>query len=218
MPANLRTCADCSTQYAIDVPACPHCGSSNTVEEGGATHRRLPLFVTVRCDCGRGPWTVRLGSVMPGLIQLPTLACASCGRPVSFTWPPEEEPMSPKITVHGGATNARDADVSPAVDASKPLVGAEADQGLPTSEQEVSADEAVGEALPEVSADLYGEDATSLDSDEPPTDPYAGMTLAELRAEADRREIPSYGTKAQITERLKEADAGSEPESEPAGE
>jgi len=202
MPANLRTCADCSTQYAVDIPACPHCGSSNTVEEGGAVTKRLPLFVTVRCDCGRGPWTFRLGMVMPGLLQLPTLACASCGRLVSFTWPPEEDAM-PKITVHGGATNARETDPSPAVDASQPLVGAEADQGRPSVE--LVAEEAVGEALPEIAAEADDEDATPLG--ETSVDPYAGMTLAELRAEAERRELPSYGTKAQVTDRLREDDA-----------
>jgi hypothetical protein len=41
-------------------------------------------------------------------------------------------------------------------------------------------------------------------------DPYASMTLAELRAEADKRQVPSYGTKAQVTERLRESDGAAE--------
>lgn len=107
--------------------------------------------------------------------------------------------MSPKITVHGGASNARDADVSPAADVSQPLVGAEADQGRPTSEEQ----EAVpGEALPEVSAESYGEDSAEPDA----ALDYDGMTLAELREEAGRRELPTYGTKAQIIERLHDDD------------
>lgn len=116
--------------------------------------------------------------------------------------------MSPKITVHGGATNARDADVSPAVDASQPLAGAEADQGHPTpvpepEVQELTAEAAVGDPLPEVPAEAYSEAPAPLD----PAVDYDGMTLAELREEATGRDIPSYGTKAQIIERLREADA-----------
>lgn len=189
MPANLRTCADCSTAYAIDLDACPHCGSSDFVAEGGAVTKRLPLFVTLSCTgCGRGPWVVRLNSVSSGLIELPTLACASCGSRVPVTWPPEEEPMSPKITVKGGATNARETDVSPVVAASEPQVVAEDGLGLPTSE-----DATPVESTPDVAS--------------PEVDPYAGMTLAELRDAAETRGLPSYGTKAQLTQRLREADA-----------
>ena len=195
--SNVRVCADCTTQYALGLNACPHCGSSNTAEEEGVVTRRLPLFVTLSCTgCGRGPWTLRLESVTSGLIELPTLGCASCGCRVPVTWPPEEEPVTPKITVHGGPTNARDADVSPAADASQPLVGAEADQGRPTSV------EAAGETSPEV---VDTTDDVTAD-DLPASTDYEGMTLAELRTEADSRGLPSYGTKAQITERLREAD------------
>lgn len=188
MPANLRTCADCTTQYALDLAACPHCGSSDYVEQGGVVTRRLPLFVSVSCaDCGRGPWVVRLNSVSSGLIELPTLACASCGSRVPVTWPPEEEPMSPKITVKGGATNAREADVSPTVVASQPQVVAEDDLGHPTSEK-VAETPTVEETVTE---EFVG---------------FDGMTLAELRAAADAAGLPTYGTKAQLVERLKSAD------------
>jgi hypothetical protein len=124
-------------------------------------------------------------SVTSGLIELPTLACASCGSRVPVTWPPEEEPMSPKITVTGGATNAREANVSPVAVASAPQVVAEDDLGHPTPEETTV--EAVVEA------------------DEPAVD-YDGMTLAELRAAADAARLPTYGTKAQLIERLKGAD------------
>lgn len=186
MPANLRTCADCSTQYALDLSACPHCGSSSTVDEVEVVTKRLPLFVTVHCaGCGRGPWVVRLTAVTSGLVSLPDLACASCGSRVPVTWPPEEEPMSPKITVTGGATNARSMDPSPVVEASEPQVVAEDDLGLTPSE----AVETVAIA------------------EEPEAKDYESMTLAELREEAGARDLPTYGTKAQLTERLREADA-----------
>lgn len=191
MPANLRTCADCSTAYAIDLSVCPHCGSASSVDEGGVVSKRLPLFVAVSCPgCGRGPWTVRLPSITSGLIDLPSLACASCGSRVPVSWPPEEEPM-PKNHVGRGPTNVREADVSPAVVADEPQVVAEGGLGRPT-------------VLPELPVEAYAEDAVTLA--EPDVDVYAGMTLAELRGEADKRGVPSYGSKAQITERLREDD------------
>lgn len=186
---SLRTCADCSTRYTVDIATCPHCGGSNTVTEEG-TIQRLPLFVAVHCpDCGRGPWTVRLASVASGLIDLPTLACASCGSRVPVTWPPEEEPM-PKITVSNGATNARDTDVSPAVVTSPPQVAAEGGLGRQNPEPE---------PVVEAAAEEVAETEEAVD--------YDGMTLAELRTAADKAGLPTYGTKAQLIERLKSADA-----------
>lgn len=120
----------------------------------------------------------------------------------------------PKITVHGGATNARElAEPSPDALASQPLAGAEAGQGHPTPEAELTAEEAVGEALAEVPAEAYAEDAAPLEAPSTDAEPvttapadYDGMTLTELRALATERDVPSYGTKAQIAERLREAD------------
>lgn len=107
----------------------------------------------------------------------------------------------PKNHVGRGPTDVGAADVSPAADADEsPQAVAESGLGR-TSE--------VGEVLPEVSAEAYAEDAVALA--EPEVDAYAGLTLAELRGEADKRGVPSYGTKAQLAERLREADAA-EPE------
>lgn len=196
---SLFTCAGCTTSYASDLQSCPHCGSGDYVEEGHVVARRLPLFVSVACaQCGRGPWNLRLPQLMPGLIHLPSLFCALCGSQVQVPWPPVEEDM-PKITVHGGATNAREqADPSPDAAASQPLAGAEADQGHPTSTVEAPVEAWVGEAGPEL--------VEAPVPDAVPADNYDGMTLAELRDEATGRDIPSYGTKAQITERLRAAD------------
>lgn len=188
---SLRTCADCSTQYAVDLVACPHCGSGNFEKEDTVTER-LPLFVTVTCpDCQRGPWTVRLTSRSSGLVELPTLACASCGSQVPVTWPPKEEPMSPKITAVGGATNARSTNLSPVVEAGpEPQVAAEGDLGL----------------TPEKSDSVQNETVPEVDGVRDETKDYEAMTLAELREAATARDLPSYGTKAQLTERLREAD------------
>lgn len=108
--------------------------------------------------------------------------------------------MSPKITVHGGATNAHGADVSPADDVSQPQVVAEDDLGRPTPDEDTAVEtpEPVVEDEP--------------DADEAPD--YEGMTLAELRAEAESRNLPAYGTKAQISERLRESDGAPEDSAE----
>lgn len=209
---SVQTCVGCSTRYAEGLDACPHCGGTEYEQEGAVVStRRLPLLVSVSCEgCGRGPWQLRLPVVVTGLVQIPELHCASCGSQVQIPWPPVEEDM-PKITRRGNdsvATNAREAaDPSPDAPASQPLAGAEAGQGRPTSLEApvVEEQEAVpGEALPEAPADAYAEDAVALA--EPEVDPYAGMTLAELREAADARGVASYGTKAQITERLQAAD------------
>lgn len=204
---SVQTCVGCSTRYAQDLDACPHCGSTEYEQDGAvASTRRLPLLVSVTCDgCGRGPWQLRLPLVVTGLVQIPELHCASCGSRVQVPWPPVEEDMSPKITVHGGATNARElAESSPDALASQPLAGAEAGQGHPTPVSET----AVGEPLPDLPAEAYGEDAVPLA--EPVLDPYAGKTLAELRDEAEARGIAAYGSKAQIAERLRVADSDRE--------
>ena len=96
--------------------------------------------------------------------------------------------MSPKITASSGATNARETDLSPAVDASQPQVVAEDDLGHPTPE----------EAPTTVETDVEAEGEAGVD--------YDGMTLAELRSAADAAQLPTYGTKAQLIERLKGAD------------
>ena len=192
---SVQSCVACSTQYAIGLDACPHCGSTEYEREGVAISRRLPAFASVSCDCGRGPWNIRLSGPLPGLIALPSLFCASCGSQVQVPWPPVEDSMSPKITVHGGATNARDTESSPDVSVSPPLVGAEAGQGHPTP-VEAPVETPVE---PPAEVDAVQESTESEDA-------YAGLSLSELRSAADQRGIASYGTKAQITERLREAD------------
>jgi hypothetical protein len=196
---SLWTCVECSTAYAAGLDACPHCGSSGHLE-GGSSLTLLPRLVTVTCSsCPAGPWNLRLDVVKTGLLALPQLFCASCGNQVQVPWPPAEEDM-PKITVHGGPTNAREADVSPAAAASPPQDAAEGVLGHSTSEEAEAAP--VVEELPEVVAEPDGEDAVEASE----VKDYDAMSLAELREEATSRDIPSYGTKAQITERLREAD------------
>jgi hypothetical protein len=102
-------------------------------------------------------------------------------------------------------------DVSPAAVADEPPQ-AVPEGGLGRTSEPGAEVGAVAEAVPDVSAESSGPVA------EPDVDAYAGMTLAELRGEADRRGVPSYGTKAQVAERLREADVPVSAESESSGE
>lgn len=197
----VHTCAGCSTRYALDLVACPHCGSSER-EAGGAVSGRLPLFITVACDgCARW-WNLRLNTVQSGLVELPRLFCTSCGSQVQVPWPPVEDDMTPKITRSGGPSNTRDSGPSPAALASESPVGAEADRGHSSPEAEL-----VAEVEPEAAQfdEPVLDEVQDETVEEEPVD-YDSMTLAELKAAADDKGVASYGTKAQIAERLREAD------------
>lgn len=189
----VHMCAGCSTRYALDLPACPHCGSAEVESEGVVGRRRLPLFAAGVCDGCARQWHVRLSQVQPGLVELPRLFCASCGSQVQLPWPPVEDDM-PKITRSGGPSNARADGPSPDVLASEPLAGAEAGQGHSSSDP----------VLDDVQVETEAEEVAEADEVEAPD--YDGMTLAELKAAAEERGVPAYGTKAQIAERLREAD------------
>ncbi len=117
----------------------------------------------------------------------------------------------PKITAHGGPTNARADETSPVVPASEPLIGAEAGQGHSNS-SEVLVDESGPElaaestepTLDEVQDETVEEEASEGDSEEAVD--YDAMSLAELKAVAEDKGVATYGTKAQIAQRLREAD------------
>lgn len=107
------TCAECTTTYTVGAAKCPQCGSTEHTEGAGGTV--LPS-VTVACGneaCryeGRER-RVHLRTAAPGVVELPRLACAGCGydMPTVTPWPPvtdSEEEQMPKITVHGGESNA----------------------------------------------------------------------------------------------------------------
>ncbi|MFD7794326.1 hypothetical protein [Streptomyces sp. NPDC059759] len=117
-----ETCADCTATYAVGVEQCPQCGSTERAEQptGGAV---LPS-VTVACantGCRHEGLARRvlLRTAAQGVLELPHLVCAGCGydMPTVTPWPPVTEPeeeQMPKITVHGGASNAADPEEQPA--------------------------------------------------------------------------------------------------------
>ncbi|MFF7947018.1 hypothetical protein [Streptomyces griseorubiginosus] len=98
---------------------CPQCGSSERTDRPGGTV--LPS-VTVACGNAACRYEgrerrVHLRTAAPGVVEVPRLACAGCGldMPTVTPWPPvtdSEDTEVPKITVHGGASNA-DAEPEP---------------------------------------------------------------------------------------------------------
>ena len=106
----------------------------------------------------------------------------------------------PKIT-KSGPTNSRATESSPDVDAGQSLLdGAEPlQEGRPTSAEPEPVVE-MTEVEDEVAGDGSGEVLPELAD-------YDGMTLAELRDAASARGLATYGSKAQVAERLREADS-----------
>lgn len=120
---SLLVCQDCSTRYALDLDRCPHCSSTRRAEDGG--RRPLLPFLVVACTVDGSTCPaygvarrVHLRAVVPGVIEWPSLICAHCGAAllVLRSWldnPTEnesddEESGMPRITVHGGPSNAAD--------------------------------------------------------------------------------------------------------------
>ncbi|MGP3917678.1 hypothetical protein [Nonomuraea sp. 10N515B] len=109
---SLWVCSDCSTRYAPGLEACPHCRGAERVEEGSPQGSRLPVLDVAcpRKGC-RAEGTVRrvhLRVAALGVVEMPhLLLCACCGAamPALRSWIDEETDM-PKITRHGGPTNA----------------------------------------------------------------------------------------------------------------
>jgi hypothetical protein len=108
----LLVCSGCSTRYAPGLERCPHCGSGERVEEGGPVGSRVP-FLDVACPTSgcRAAGVVRrvqLRVAALGVVEMPhLLLCTCCGTamPAVRSWLDKEETM-PKISRHGGPTNA----------------------------------------------------------------------------------------------------------------
>jgi hypothetical protein len=99
-------CGQCGTKYAVGAPRCPQCSANEPVTEPAVS----PLAsLTVACLPGDGcryagvKRRVMLPQIVPGVIDMPHLHCAGCGNELFRI---EEGADVPKITVHGGATNA----------------------------------------------------------------------------------------------------------------
>lgn len=103
-------CGECGAHYAVGAPRCPQCKATKPITEQPSS----PLAsLTVAClpadsGCRHGGVVrrVMLPQIVPGVIDMPDLRCAGCGA--AMTRIEEGAQDMPKITVHGGATNAAD--------------------------------------------------------------------------------------------------------------
>lgn len=100
-----EVCEECGTRCAVGVQRCPQCSSTRLVPEEALVGLMPSLTVACvneQCPAKGVERRVGLPQVVPGLLALPRLVCARCGfEPIRVT-----EDIVPKITVHGGATNA----------------------------------------------------------------------------------------------------------------
>lgn len=103
------TCASCSTVYAVGLPACPNCGSTEVAVRASAVPQMRVACGTDGCRAQGKVATVRLPSVGVNLAAIPSVVCTLCGRFTATVsdWPLkiEEEDDMPKITKHGGPSN-----------------------------------------------------------------------------------------------------------------
>lgn len=184
----LHVCASCTTRYAAGLEACPHCQSTDVQEEA------RPLLPAVWVVCGtagcRSEGRVRqvlLRQIALGVLALPTLLCADCRLVM-------RETDMPKITRHGGATNARaEQPPAPAPQAAKRDAPAE-----PISEAASLPSDAVVvvDPAPEpVTADSTGEEEPSPGSSSE-TSSASTQTPSETSSPAPQKRARTTGSRS----------------------
>lgn len=146
-----------------------------------------------------------------------------CPRCAAFTSPTPEDDM-PKITVHGGPTNfsADWSDDGPdPAEGSAPSPGTSSPASLPTPSDRTSSSapsdpppapttEPPSSPDPEESSTALPTDGSTPatgDPDKPPADPgYDARTVIELRGLLKDRGLSTAGSKAELVQRLSDAD------------
>ena len=129
------------------------------------------------------------------------LQCPHC-RSTDFS---EDEPM-PKITVATGPSNAADAALSPDASAAPKFAAGGVIATAPSGSDEVPILLTSGESVL-AAADVAEVSAAPIpDEVQDETKSIEDMSLAELRAEAELQGKATYGTKAELRERLTQAE------------
>ena len=152
----LLICTECSTRFAAGLEVCPQCGSADYIEEGAGP--MLPMIgvacSTVGCRAAGKTQSVRLPPVGVNLVQIPAIACALCGHAVKTVtpWPllpvREGEDM-PKITRHGGPSNAAEPVFNQHNHGGNAVQGVNVTQHAPEAKYEITPLERVGTGNPE---------------------------------------------------------------------
>ncbi|GAA4924519.1 DNA-directed RNA polymerase subunit RPC12/RpoP [Nonomuraea thailandensis] len=207
----MLVCSDCSTRYAQDLETCPHCGGRERVEEGSTQGSRLP-FLDVTCPTAgcRAEDVVRRihqPMIVPGVVERPTYVCVSCGAvmlPVAG-WPGlagMEENM-PKITRHGGPTNAaadreeESAGRPPANDPAIEPPEREHQLNGPSEGIEVPAD---GTESPEITGDGSGEALPPVEQEgDEPSPGNSSSTFSETPPPSEETSSPAPRRRARTT-------------------
>ena len=100
-----EVCEECGTRCAVGVPRCPQCSSKSLVPEEALAGLMPSLTVCCAneaCPAEGVERRVGLTQIVPGVLDLPRLVCARCGYELLKV----TEDIVPKITVHGGPSNA----------------------------------------------------------------------------------------------------------------
>jgi hypothetical protein len=181
----LVVCEDCSTRYAPDVERCPHCGSGTAVAEDVVEQRRPLLPVRV--------------------VQCRNSACPAVG----ITRRVPLRHAGPGVFEQPGLVCARCrapmADVETSEEESMAKITV---HGGPSN-----ADDPDPVADPEQPEQPAGEDAESGGEQvADQTVDYETWTVSQLQVELAERGLPTTGKKAELQQRLADADAQPAPE------
>lgn len=105
-----QVCRNCTAAYSIGAPRCPQCGANSPLPVDGGPNGPS---VRVRCPGGDCPEygverVVPLRLAVPGVVERPQLRCAACDRVLETVQGDGEkgDEGMPKVTVHGGASDA----------------------------------------------------------------------------------------------------------------
>lgn len=103
----LWSCAECTAAYSVGATRCPQCGSTVRMEDT-ATAEPQPITLVCRpgdgCPAAGVERQVWLRLAAPGVVERPSLRCATCGGEMWEISESEETDMAPKVTVHTGAS------------------------------------------------------------------------------------------------------------------
>lgn len=138
---SLPTCAGCSTRYAAGLERCPHCGSTEREQARGSV---LPAITAEcrneGCRAYGQPRQVMLRTVAVGVVEAPgALICTACWWQMHTAPLRVEEENMPKITVHGGPSNAAEQPAeAPAAEPEAPAEAAGEEESSPGSSSETS--------------------------------------------------------------------------------
>ncbi|MFB4273037.1 hypothetical protein [Nonomuraea sp. GTA35] len=205
----MLVCSGCSTRYAQDLETCPHCGGRERVEEGSTQGSRLP-FLDVTCPTPgcRAEGTVRrvhLRAAALGVVEMPhLLLCACCGAamPAIRSWIDEGTDV-PKITRHGGPTNAaadreeENAGRPPANDPATEPPEREHQLGGPSEGIEMPAD---GTESPEITGDESGETLPPAEQEGDESSPWnSSSTSSETPPASEPTSGPAPRKRARTT-------------------